>query len=222
MISLAKFCLAVCLLLWGVVARAENIDTEIFRRINGDIRIEPLDKLMEPVTEWSPYVEATVGLVFLSGGLIFGKEKERDAGVLSLAAITTSGVVALGIKCAVERKRPYESLEDVHVVGNTERTPSFPSGHASTAFALATVLASKYKDYKIPLYGYATIVGFSRVYCGHHYPSDVLVGSLLGYGMGKLTLHFEDEVLSFFWVADRRSKNSLLFDGQKLHLYYRF
>lgn len=62
---------------------------------------------------------------------------------------------------------------------------SFPSGHTVTAFMMATILAQQHRKYRALFHSIACLVGFSRVYLGFHYPSDVVVGALLGYGVTK-------------------------------------
>ena len=57
---------------------------------------------------------------------------------------------------------------------------SFPSGHAATSFACATVLALAFPRLAVPLYVLAAAIGFSRIYVGVHYPLDVLGGAVLG------------------------------------------
>ncbi len=66
---------------------------------------------------------------------------------------------------------------------------SFPSGHASVAFAAAVVLTRYQKKHRAQLYLWATLTAFSRIYLGKHYPLDVVVGALLGYGIGYLTYY---------------------------------
>ena len=63
-------------------------------------------------------------------------------------------------------------------------TPSFPSGHATTAFAAAAVVGALYPRLRIPVYGLAALVGLSRVYLGVHYTLDVLAGAALGIALG--------------------------------------
>lgn len=65
---------------------------------------------------------------------------------------------------------------------------SFPSGHAAEAFAIATVFERRYRDHKwVPwiAYGVATLIGFSRVTLQSHFPSDVFIGSAIGYVVGR-------------------------------------
>jgi undecaprenyl-diphosphatase len=61
---------------------------------------------------------------------------------------------------------------------------SFPSGHTITTFALAVVLAKGYPSWKIPIYGLACLIGFSRIYLDSHFASDVFAGAVLGVWVG--------------------------------------
>lgn len=65
---------------------------------------------------------------------------------------------------------------------------SFPSGHAAEAFAIATVFDRRYRDHKwVPwvAYSVATLIGFSRITLQSHFPSDVFMGSAIGYVVGR-------------------------------------
>lgn len=93
------------------------------------------------------------------------------------------------LKHLVGRERPFMRGEVLLRVpellttsGNpfSVTTPSFPSGHAATAFMLATIMAYYAKSYRAVFYLLAAAVGVSRIYLGVHYPSDVVVGLLLG------------------------------------------
>lgn len=123
----------------------------------------------------------------------FGGEKEKN--IVKLAVTSWAGAFATTtlIKGLVNRERPehqYSSRWD----------SSFPSGHTSSWFALATVYSAKYPKYTIPLYGAGVLVGLSRIYLGEHYPSDVLTGAIIGVGFGYLTLKLEKQLkkLTFF------------------------
>jgi membrane-associated phospholipid phosphatase len=90
-----------------------------------------------------------------------------------------AGVYALNtaIKQVVGRRRP--ELPDLPALTGTPTALSFPSAHASTAFA-GTVVYSRLGLPAAPLYALATGLALSRLYLGVHYPSDVLVGAALG------------------------------------------
>jgi undecaprenyl-diphosphatase len=70
--------------------------------------------------------------------------------------------------------------------------PSFPSGHAFYAFMMATVLSTWFPRYRIIFYIAAGFIGWTRIYLGVHFPTDVVVGGLLGYGMTRLFTHWID------------------------------
>jgi undecaprenyl-diphosphatase len=70
--------------------------------------------------------------------------------------------------------------------------PSFPSGHAMYAFMMATLLAKWVPRYRIIFYIVAAFIGWTRIYLGLHYPTDVIAGGLLGYGITRLFLHWVD------------------------------
>jgi membrane-associated phospholipid phosphatase len=113
----------------------------------------------------------------------------RKTALLSMESWLTSGVVVLSLKFLIGRARPYTRE------GSTEFRPfstgsdhySFPSGHATSAFAVASVIAgqsdSKFVD--ILVYSLASMAAVSRVHDRKHWPSDVFIGSVLGYVVGK-------------------------------------
>ena len=63
---------------------------------------------------------------------------------------------------------------------------SFPSGHTASAFSFATAMTSDTPWLALPLFGVASLVGYSRVHAGVHYPSDVIAGCVLGLSVGTL------------------------------------
>ena len=74
-----------------------------------------------------------------------------------------------------------------------------PSGHATNAFAVATVLGHRYPTYRVPLYALAASVAFARVYLGRHYPSDVLAGAAVGLVVSSVVLRADEKILAVRW-----------------------
>lgn len=123
----------------------------------------------------------------------FGGEKERKVTKLAVSSWLGAFAVTTLMKGAVNRERPEHQL-------SSRWDSSFPSGHTSSWFAMATVYSAKYPRYAIPLYGAGVLIGLSRVYLGEHYPSDVLAGAVIGVVIGYLTLKLEKQLekLPFF------------------------
>lgn len=110
------------------------------------------------------------------------------------ATVTVAGVYALNtaIKQVVGRRRP--ELRDLPALTGTPTALSFPSAHASTAFAGAG-LYSRLGVPAPPLYALATGLALSRLYLGVHYPSDVVAGAILGTLVGRRNLDTPAHIL---------------------------
>lgn len=118
-----------------------------------------------------------VGGAFLASRLT-QNEHFRAFGYTLAQAYLTNGVLTQGLKYATHRMRPNES-----------NSKSFPSGHTTSAFTVATVVTNYYgKKWGIPLYAFATLVGVSRIEKGQHWPSDVVAGAALGYISGRTAI----------------------------------
>jgi undecaprenyl-diphosphatase len=89
-------------------------------------------------------------------------------------------VSAYGLKQAVGRVRPSSVFAEPKPLVAAPRDGSFPSGHAATSFACATVLAFALPRYRLAFLVLAAAIAWSRVYVGVHYPLDVLGGAILG------------------------------------------
>ncbi|MGH7903390.1 MAG: phosphatase PAP2 family protein [Candidatus Dormibacteraceae bacterium] len=129
---------------------------------------------------------------------LLGGPRGRRAGI----SATVSMLAAIGLsqgllKGMLKRRRPFASeifAKLTVVVGPEGTDPSFPSGHASGSFAAAASLAAFYPRQAPALLATAAAVGLSRVYLGHHFPSDVIAGAALGTGVGLLGARLGDSV----------------------------
>ena len=142
---------------------------------------------------WSRNV-SQMGTAYTAGGVaaafyLYGRSahnaRARETGLLSAEALIDTGLITEALKLASNRPRPLDDngRGDFFDGGN-----SFPSGHSMTAWTMATVVAMEYHDrplIKWSAYGIATAVSISRYTGGNHFLSDVLVGSALGYGIGR-------------------------------------
>jgi membrane-associated phospholipid phosphatase len=99
-------------------------------------------------------------------------------GILPL--LITSSLTEMVIKPYFKRRRPFIAIIQAIVIGKKPGTWSFPSGHAAAAFAGAWLLNHQRPRFSLLRYFIASMVGFSRIYLGDHYPGDVATGSLFG------------------------------------------
>jgi membrane-associated phospholipid phosphatase len=168
---------------------AQNLDEEVLDLISKTYTSPTLDDVMKGVSYLG---SKDVGIPLCLALFILGGERTRSTGILSTASMAaTSGVITL-TRYVVDRDRP-DGRDHARI------RSSFPSGHAGGAFAVATVVAHKHPRYKILSYTAATAISVSRVYLRRHYPSDVLVGSAVGYVAGRLILRYEDKILGWFF-----------------------
>ena len=166
----------------GLEVNADNIlarwDQQLFDRVyDAPPHSEPVWTAMELPTEFGHY-RSVMGLSILL--MAYGNEDRQNTGRLLSSAYLSTGVITYGMKQLFRRKRPLDDM-----LGN----PSMPSGHASIAFSAATILGYRYPKWRIPLYIGAGLVGFTRIYLGRHYTSDVLVGAVIGTTMGVIVWH---------------------------------
>lgn len=165
------------------VSLPETVDRRLYRAIHG-LPHSPLGdryvSIVSDLGEGLGWVAAGIALAWLGG------DRGRRAGLaVSVAALGTTYLVQNKIKPVFRRKRPWVD-RDVMVVGIRTTDASFPSGHSAASFAAATTLAAFYPKASPLVFGLAAGVGASRVHLGHHFPSDVAVGSLIGIATGTL------------------------------------
>jgi membrane-associated phospholipid phosphatase len=137
----------------------------------------------------SGYGVGSVAAAFYLFGRAKHDERARETGVLGAEALIDSAIVVTVVKEITQRRRPTAPVgrSDFFDGGS-----SFPSGHAIEAWSLATVIANEYHDrplIQISAYGIASAVSVARFTGRNHYLSDVLVGSAMGYGIGRYVYH---------------------------------
>jgi undecaprenyl-diphosphatase len=121
-----------------------------------------------------------------------------------LLADVLGEAASFGLKRLVDRQRPPLQAPGPHPLVRLPPSPSFPSGHATTSFACALVLAAAVPRFKWPLVALAALIAFSRVYNGVHYPLDIVGGAALG----AVTALFLARALPLLERARRRSLRS--------------
>lgn len=167
------------------------LDLSTFHFINSNLSNAILDKTMPLLTylgnSWAAWIFILMMIVINHSPIERGLKK----GIyLSL----TFGLVSasqLAIKHLIERPRPFLE-QDAIVIAACPSDFSFPSGHAATAFMMAVILSIQFPRYRYAFYFLACLVGFSRVYLGVHYPSDVMAGAIIGYAITKWLISFKN------------------------------
>jgi membrane-associated phospholipid phosphatase len=128
----------------------------------------------------------TAGFYFL--GTARGDERFRETGLLGFEILADAGAVDLALKIVTDRERPeQDSMEGHCEEGPARWNSSFPSGHATSTFALASVFAHEYHNktwVKIVVYAYAAGVVGARLAANQHFPGDTLAGGAIGWFIG--------------------------------------
>ena len=114
----------------------------------------------------------------------------KDAIYIGTSVIEALGLT-YGLKYTIDRQRPYEKYPDKIRPIEPEDSPSFPSGHTTAAFSLATSLSITYPKWYViaPSAIWACGVGLARINQGVHYPSDVLTGAAIGVGCAFVNVY---------------------------------
>jgi len=188
---LLVFSLLAVSLIWSVGQRVD-VWAFLFFNLRGS-RPVWLDYTMLVFTQIGSGVAALViGLIlFLTGDRLLAYE-------VFLGTLTLWIVVEL-VKALVRRSRPFIRVTQARIVGSQAIGRSFPSGHTSQAFFMATLMAPYFHAslwLVFLLYAIAILVGITRMYVGAHYPRDVLAGAILGCAWGLMGVLINGYVLN--------------------------
>jgi len=163
------------------------VDYDLFQAINGLSGNSFVDSVMKLCAQYLPAVLVVlVALTFLIQWREHRQER-RNGAVLSTAAAPLALLLAQPISHLVDRARPYVAHPaHTHLLLSRSPDASFPSDHATGAFALAFGIWLYDRTIGTVLLVIAALLAFSRVYVGMHYPGDVLGGAVLGIGVAAL------------------------------------
>ncbi len=136
--------------------------------------------------------------VIYGGGLLFDDNEFRTTGRILIESLAAAGITTTALKFIFGRSRPYKNdgeykfnFFDLNNYNN-----SFPSGHATVAFSISTVLSERIDNIyaSIGLYGLATLTAYQRIYSDNHWLSDTFLGAIIGITAGKFFVNLEEDV----------------------------
>jgi membrane-associated phospholipid phosphatase len=163
-----------------------EMDRAVYQAV-ADTPSPELDVAFRRLSTAADYSRLWLGIA-AAMSLLGGRRGRRAAFDGLLAIGTTSATVNLGIKPLARRRRPARAepapFGDRYVP--MPESTSFPSGHAASAFAFAYAISRDLPRLAVPIGLLAGAVAHSRVHTGVHYPSDVVLGSILGAGTAAM------------------------------------
>ncbi|OGS42642.1 MAG: hypothetical protein A2506_02170 [Elusimicrobia bacterium RIFOXYD12_FULL_66_9] len=162
-------------------------DRWLLLKINRDWTHSSLDAVMPVLTDLQNLPWFRYGVLPAALGFWLWQGRKHALKVLVVAVIAVAGTDVIAyrvLKPSVARLRPARAGISVEVRSPSGGTNGFPSNHATNAAAAAAVLSAAYPAAAPAFASVAVLIAYSRVYCGVHYPGDVLAGLLLGAGIG--------------------------------------
>ena len=156
----------------------QTFDSSVLLWIQQNLHNSILDPLMVAYTSLGNYSI----IWFLAAAVMVYFPKTRKAGVLVLLAIFLGYMVNnFVIKDLIERPRPWVDISGLEPLIYASNPNSFPSGHTCIAFAVAGIICRTLsKKWALVSVAAAILMGFSRLYVGVHYPTDVIAGAVIG------------------------------------------
>ena len=172
---------------------AQNWDIDLLEKINLE-RNQSLDPTVKFITNSVSPISIGAPIAVFGLGIIQKDSSLKSKGIIMVEALCVNAFTTTALKLAFKRDRPfvtYPFLDKQADAGSY----SFPSGHTSTAFNLATSLSMAFPKWYVivPSYVYACAAGYSRMHLGVHYPSDVLAGALVGAGSAILANYLQQK-----------------------------
>ena len=160
-----------------MIETIQNIDLEILNYIQEVVSNTVLDKLMIFMTAWG-----SKGVIWIVISLLLAiNKKTRRVGIMAMTALILTGILGEAvIKPLVKRARPFMDHPSVKLIIKAPSSYSFPSSNTALSFTVAAILLKEFKKYGMVFLVVATLIAFSRVYLFVHYPSDVVVGIMMG------------------------------------------
>lgn len=204
MLIVAVFTFAYC------SVSSQNIDIDILKNINQN-RIINSDPAFKFITNSAIPISVATPIIITATGYLSKDSLTLQKGLLVAGSFLISTAISTAMKYTFNRPRPFETYPDEITKLSSGGSPSFPSGHTSTAFSTATSLSLAYPKWYIitPAFIWAGAVGYSRMDLGVHYPSDVLMGAIVGAGSAVLTDYVNKKLLNNYRKNKLQKKKKL-------------
>lgn len=160
----------------------QNVDEKWVLKWNQERNISN-DDFFLGLSQSADYVAIATPITLLTAGLVKKDSYLKQKGLQSGMAILGTYGIGYILKKSIKRERPFNQLEGINPIQYKDGF-SMPSGSTAVAFASATSLTSTFPKWyvAVPAFGYAGAVGYARIRSGEHYPSDVLMGAVIGAG----------------------------------------
>ena len=199
--NIVKQVLCGILLLVQLPALSQNADINILKGINKN-ETKFKNKYLELCASSTTALGAGIPVGIAVAGFITHDKKLKEDALFMGAAWLVTGLVTQTTKRIVDRPRPFESYSFIVTRDDENGGLSFPSGHSSSAFCLATSLSLRYRKWYViaPSYLFAGSVAWARMYQGVHYPSDVLAGAMVGAGSAWVSYKIQN------WLDHKQKK----------------
>ena len=197
--------ISILLLFCSFTVTAQNIDINLLRDINHSYT----DQGGKPMHFFSNSVTpAAIGVPITAFcyAILFKNKKIAYDGIYLASSELFSSLITTPLKLSIKRERPFSKYPNDIIKYSSGGSYAFPSGHTSMAFSVATAVSLCYPKWYViaPAFLWASGVGYSRMYLGVHYPSDVLAGALVGAG-SSIAMYYGRKVL-----IDRKEKKKSL------------
>jgi membrane-associated phospholipid phosphatase len=166
---------------------AQSWNYDVLKKINIE-RNTALDKPFKAITNSASPMAFGVPAILYTVGLLKKDSVLKQKAIYIGTTVVVSSLITAILKKTIKEDRPHTTYPDIQNI-TSGGSYSFPSGHTSDAFALATSISVAYPKWYIiaPSFTWASAVGYSRMHLGVHYPKDVIAGAIVGSGSAYLS-----------------------------------